>query len=280
MATIRVRDWTKERIEEIRDAESHSSHDSVIKALLKDRELAQFAGTATEEESEPEETPEPLGGEKLFDDLTVLAELHDADNGIVFLWCPNCGKEIAHAGFEDSVSMAAFEVECQRCLTRLDQRAIVAIEIGYPIEERVVEETVESDLKDCVIDYWDRSLEALHVGELDDGDVDDERLIWRYNEYLDEFDWSWPTDIPAIGIQPGGVYVNEATGDTIEALERVTDNRGALDDVRIERTPEDGEESETEVLSAAEIINLVISRSLTLIEPPSQEESGTQMDTV
>jgi len=50
MATIRVREWTKERIEEIRETESHSTHDSIIKSLLKDRELAKFTGTDLPEE--------------------------------------------------------------------------------------------------------------------------------------------------------------------------------------------------------------------------------------
>ena len=58
MATIRVRDWTKEQIEEIREAESHSSHDSVIKALLKDRELAKFAGEAVARSEDEEQTAE------------------------------------------------------------------------------------------------------------------------------------------------------------------------------------------------------------------------------
>ncbi len=267
MATIRVRDWTKDRIEEIRDEESHSSHDSVIKALLKDRELAQFAGTATEETTDRGEQGSSLGGEKAFEDLTVLSEVSRADEGIVFLWCPSCGNEIAHVGFEDSISMSVFEVECQRCLTRLDQRAIVAIEVGYPIEERVVEGTVDDDLKACVVDYWDRSLAALAAGSLDGEDVEDDRLVWRYNEYLREFGWTWPEETPVIGVRPGGVYRHDASGDRYEVLEKVTDNRGTLDDYRVERTPEDGN-PQTEVLDAEELVGLVLGRGLFVEEQP------------
>lgn len=269
MATIRVRDWTKERIEEIRDAESHSSHDSVIKALLKDRELAKFAGTPAEEPTGGDESATPYAGDKAFEDLTVLAEMDSAENGIVFLWCPNCGTEIAHAAFEDRIGMSVFEVECQRCLTRLDQRAIVGIEIGYPIEERVVEGTVEADLKACVIDFWDRSLTARAAGELVEEDVADERLVSQYNEYVEEFGWTWPTDTPAIGVDPGGVYRDEVTGDRIEVLEAVTDTRGSLDDYRVERTPAGSEESETETLGAEEIVNLALGRNLTVEEQPT-----------
>jgi len=37
MPMIRVQDWTKEQIEEIKDEEDHTSIDSVIKTLLKER---------------------------------------------------------------------------------------------------------------------------------------------------------------------------------------------------------------------------------------------------
>ena len=268
MATIRVRDWTKEQIEKIRDEESHSSHDSVIKGLLKDRELAKFAGTPAEETTEWAE-PEPSQPvDKAFDDLTVLAELTHADNGVVFLWCPNCGNEIAHIGFEQQNTMSIFEVECQRCLTRLDQRAVVSIEVGYPIEERVVEETVEDDLKRCVVDYWHRSLSEVPAGSLDDEDIDEERLVWQYNEYLQEFGWTWPADVPVVGIRPDRTYRNDATGERFEVLEAVTDKRGSVDDYRIRRDADDA----VDVLDADELMNLVLSRSLYIAEAPATTE--------
>lgn len=36
MPMIRVQDWTKEQLEEIKDEEDHTSLDSVIKILLKE----------------------------------------------------------------------------------------------------------------------------------------------------------------------------------------------------------------------------------------------------
>lgn len=276
MATIRVRDWTKERIEEIREAESHSSHDSVIKALLKDRELAQFAGTASKPEEQQTSSELPYGGDKAFEDLTVLAEVTEVDNGIAFLWCPSCGNEIAHVGFEDSASLSVFEVECQRCLTRLDHRAIVAIEVGYPIEERAVEGTLEEDLQACVVDYWDRSLAALRDGEFDDTSVDERKLVWRYNEYLDEFGWAWPSDTPVIGITPGGTYRNETTGERIAVIAVEAENRGGLDDYRIVRTPADTDDGEEEILTADELVRLVLSRALSIEELPSETSERRQ----
>jgi hypothetical protein len=38
MPTIKVNDWTKEQLEEIKENEDHSSFDSVIKSLLKERD--------------------------------------------------------------------------------------------------------------------------------------------------------------------------------------------------------------------------------------------------
>jgi len=38
MPTIKVHDWTKEQLEDIKEEEEHSSFDSVIKSLLKERQ--------------------------------------------------------------------------------------------------------------------------------------------------------------------------------------------------------------------------------------------------
>ena len=37
MPMIRVQEWTKDQLEEIKDEEDHTSLDSVVKTLLKDR---------------------------------------------------------------------------------------------------------------------------------------------------------------------------------------------------------------------------------------------------
>lgn len=261
MATIRVRDWTKERIEEIREAESHSSHDSVIKALLKDRELARFAGTPVTDEDQREEPPaEPT--EKAFEDLTVLAEMVTADNGLLFLWCSNCGNEVAHVGVENPVPMSVFEAECQRCLTRLDQHAIVAIEIGYPIEQRIVDGTLETDLQRCVVDYWDRALERLAAGRLD-VDADDEQFVWQLDQYYREFGWDWPDDVPVVALETGRTYRNAATERRFEVLEPASENRNSIDDYRVRYDPAGGD-GETDELDANTVTNLVLSRNLHL----------------
>lgn len=262
MATIRVRDWTKEQIEEIREEESHSSHDSVIKALLKDRELAKFAGTAVSSEpGETEDEPEEPA-EKAFDDLTVLSEIISADNGVLFLWCPNCSNEIAHVVTENPVSMSVFEVECQRCLSRLDQHAIVVIEIGYPIEQRTVEETLGEDLKRCVIDYWDRTLKQLADGSLND-DADAEYLLTQFDKYFREFGWEWPADVPVVGLETGQTYRNEATDERIEVVESISGNHNDLNDYRVRKdTPDENAETETELIDASTIMNLILGRNL------------------
>ncbi len=38
MPSIKVHDWTKDQLDEIKEEEEHSSYDSVIKSLLKERE--------------------------------------------------------------------------------------------------------------------------------------------------------------------------------------------------------------------------------------------------
>jgi len=264
MATIRVRDWTKERLDEISAAEGHSSHDSVVKSLLKDRQIAEFAGQPAVEP--PRDQPEARNPpEKAFDDLTVLEELAVADNGLVFLWCPNCGTEIAHIELENPVSMSVFEVECQRCLTRLDERALVAIEINYPIEQRIVEEKLQSDLRECVVDYWSRRAADL-AEELPSGDVDGEQFVWQFTRYLAEFGWEWPTDRPVVGFRPGGVYRNEETGEVIEVLESVAGDHGAVGEYRVRKYPDRdavATESPTPVtIDTATVVDFVADQTL------------------
>lgn len=261
MATIRVREWTKERIEEIQETEAHSSHDSVIKSLLKDRELAQFAGTDRPEAETRETPPEPAN--TAFEDLTVLAELATADNGLVFLWCPGCPNEVAHLGVENPLGIDVFEAECQRCLTRLDQHAIVGIEIGYPIEQRVVNETLERDLRRCVVDYWDRALERLADNRLD-VDVDDEQFVWILERYYREFDWEWPADVPVVALEPGRSYRDEATDRRLDVLEVASENRNAIDAYRVRRYDDPDGDGETDVLNGTVVTDLVLDRTLYL----------------
>lgn len=262
MATIRVRDWTKKQIKQILEEESHSSHDSVIKSLLKDRELAKFAGKGIETEEESTEAERRPPADKAFDELTVLNEMYRADNGILFLWCPNCGNELAHITLENSIGISIFEMECQRCLNHLDQHAIIGIEIGYPIEEKLVEDDLQGDLKECVIDYWDRNLEQLT--ENTDDEIDAEQLVWQFGQYVQNFQWEWPADVPVVGFETGHTFRNEADGELIEVIEPVTENRNALDSFEVKRYPEgtDPDEIETEIMDSNKIADLVINRSL------------------
>ena len=260
MATIRVRDWTKARIEEIQAAESHSSHDSVIKTLLKDRQLAAYAGEPPGPGAEPGNGPRELPGGKAYDDLTVFAELDRADNGVLFVWCPSCGNEIAHLAVGNPVDIPVFEVECQRCLARLDQHALVGIEIGYPLERRLVEGAVEADLRDCVVDYWDRALQGLGAGPTNGDGTEAERLVWQLGQYLEEFNWDWPADVPAVGLRAGESYRDEATGERLEVLDRVVD--GASRAYRVRR----GEGAEPETVAARSLTERLLDRSLHAVD--------------
>jgi len=278
MATIRVRDWTKEQIEKIRDAESHSSHDSVIKSLLKDRKLAKYADDTVG--AVPESIPESQtdSPDTAFDDLTVLGELSGADNGVLFLWCPNCGNELAHMTADNPLGLSVFEIECQRCLTHLDRHAIVAIEIGYPIEQKLVDDCLQDDLKECVVDYWDRTLDSAAVGALDD-DLDPEYLVWQFDQYLRQFSWEWPADVPVVGFSTGETYRNTASDEYIEVIEPVSENRNAMDSFKIRHYPVDPETDDgaTEILDSTTVVDHIVNRRL-LIEarsdPSSQSESA------
>lgn len=274
MVTIRVRDWTKERIEEILEAESHSSHDSVIKSLLKDRELARFAGQGIEpDDDETTETPRPPK-DKAFGDLTVLNEMHHADNGVLFLWCPNCGNELAHLTQDNPIDISIFEMECQRCLTHLDQHAIIAIEIGYPIEEKLVEDDLQSDLKDCVIDYWDRTLEQTTDTSGDD-EQEVEQLVWQFDQYVRNFQWDWPTDVPVVGFETELTFRDDVADELIEVVEPVTENRNALDSFEVKRYAADADpdDVETEIMDSNAIADLIINRNLFLADADTADSA-------
>jgi hypothetical protein len=264
MTTIRVKDWTKRELEKIRNEESHSSHDSVIKSLLKDREIAKYADdtpkTGTDESVRSQEAP----GTKAFDDLTVLAELSDVEEDVLFLWCPNCGNELVHLTVGRPLGLSVFEMECQRCLTHLDRHAIVAIELRYPIEQKMIEGRLQADLKSCVIDYWDRTLAAAADDTLD-AETTVDRLVWQFDQYHKQFTWDWPTDVPTVSVVPGVTYRNTVTDERIEVVEPVTENRNALDSFRIRRRTENGD-IVTDQMDSSTIVDSLANRELLVAE--------------
>ncbi|MFU1783411.1 hypothetical protein ACM16X_18775 [Haloarcula japonica] len=264
MATIRVKDWTKNKLRNIRDAESHSSYDSVIKTLLKDRKLAKYSddtsNTATGESVQSQDTDI----DKMFDDLTVLAELTGSHEDVLFLWCPNCGNELVHLTVEQPLSCSVFEMECQQCLTHLDSQAIVAIELKYPIEQKMTEGQFQADLKACVRDYWDRTLRAAANDTLDtDAPVD--RLVWQFDQYHKQFGWDWPTDVPAVSIVPGVTYRNTVTDERIKVVEAVTENRNAMDAYTIRRYTADDDVVPDQLDSSA-VVDRLVNRELVVAE--------------
>jgi hypothetical protein len=276
MATIRIRDWTKTQLEKIRETESHSSNDSVIKSLLKDRELAKFAGErieTTEEVSVIESSPPT---DKPFDDLTVIDELSVPDNGVLFLWCPNCATEIAHLTVEGQMSVSVFEMECQHCLSNLDHHAIVAIEIGYPIEQKLTAEDLDADLRACVIDYWDRTLRE-RTESVSDETTGVEQLVWQLGEYAKEFAWEWPDDVPVVGFEVGNTYRNSTTDERIEVLDQVTGNKNSLDSFEVKRytTDIDPVDVASEIMDSSTIVDLIATRSL-LLEGQSDSSTVTR----
>lgn len=262
MPTIRIHEWTKEKLREVRETESHSSYDSVVKTLLRDRKVAQLSERLSVEES----TPRPEGPErsdKEFSDLTALAELTSAREGIMFLWCPNCGNEVAHMVAETTVAMSVFEIQCQQCLTELNQHAIVAVEIGYPVELKVVDNELQSDLRTCVIDYWDRLLRRIGDDTLD-AETDAEYLLWQITRYYQSFDWDWPAEYPTVGLKPGETYLNRSTEEYIAVLEEASGETQDHGPYHVECWAADADRSVAteQVLDADQIRHLLTTRVL------------------
>ena len=263
MPTIRIQDWTKEELESVRELESHSSYDSVVKALLRDRKLVQ-AIDQSDGMAEAEAAVEPdTESEKRFENLTALAEVSTAEKGIMFLWCPNCGNEIAHITTDNPVDMSVFEIQCQQCLSELNHHALVTVEIGYPVEEKTVENELQSELRSCAIDYWDRTLEKIGDGTID-SDVDEEYLVWQVGEYYRLFDWEWPTDVPTVGLKPGTTYRNRNTDEYLEVIETASEHQHELDDVhgKVWSGDSDPDEATEQTLNPDETTHLLCSRTL------------------
>lgn len=264
MATIRVKDWTKDKLRKIRNAESHSSYDSVIKTLLKDRKLAKYTDDASSTATSELGQPQDADIDKAFDDLTVLAELTGSHDDVLFLWCPNCGNELVHLTVEQPLGLSVFEMECQRCLTHLDSHAIVAIELRYPIEQKMIEGQLQADLKSCLIDYWDRTLETAADDTLEI-ETSADRLVWQFDQYHKQFAWDWPTDVPAVSVVPGVTYRNTVTDERIEAVEAVTENRNAMDSYKIRRDTPDGDVI-SDRLDSSTIVDWIVNRELVVTE--------------
>ncbi|NLV04739.1 hypothetical protein GOC83_01115 [Haloarcula rubripromontorii] len=264
MASVRVKEWTKKKLREIRNAESHSSYDSVIKTLLKDHKLAKYADedshTAIGESPQSQDTD----SDKAFADLTVLAELTGSHDDVLFLWCPNCGNELVHLTVTQLIGLSVFEMECQRCLTHLDSQAIVAIELRYPIEQKMIEGQLQADLKSCVMDYWDRTLKA-ETTETVETEPSAARLVWQFDQYHKQFDWDWPTDIPTVSFVPGVTYSNTATDERIEAVEAITENRNAMDSYKIRRYTADGDVI-SDRLDSSTLVDWIVNRELVVTE--------------
>jgi len=158
-------------------------------------------------------------------------------------------------------------MECQRCLNHLDQRAIIAIEIGYPIEEKLVEDNLQADLKECTIDYWDRHLEQSTENTVTE-ENGIEQLVWQFDQYVRNFQWDWPDDVPVVGFEAGDTLHNKVDNELIEVIEPVTENRNALDSFEVKRYPEgtDPNEAKTEIMDSNTIANLIINRRLHLVK--------------
>jgi hypothetical protein len=265
MATIRVRDWTKEKINEIQDAESHSSHDSVIKTLLKDRKLAKFAGETGETTADASPSGSDQPADRAIEEMAVVDELSVPDNGVLFLWCPNCAMELAHMNVDGDMNFSVLEMDCPHCLSTLDQHAIVSIDIGYPLERKLVEDGLRADMKACVVDYWDRTLRN-RADTAADEEVGIEHLVWQFGRYGREFAWEWPTDVPAVGFEAGNTYHNTATDEYVDVVEPVTGNRNALNSFEIKRYAPgtDPSEVEPEIMDSSTIVDLIVTRSLLL----------------
>lgn len=261
MPTIRLKQWTKDKLEAVRNRESHSSFDSVIKALLRDHEFSKLVSQSLDtNEIAAEPIAEP--DDKAFNDLTVLAELTHADEGILFLWCPNCRNEVAHVVTDNPVSLSVFETKCQQCLSQLEHHGLVVAEIGHPVEEQLIDGTLEANLRACVIDYWDRMLIRIADRSIDVENRD--ALIWQVAQYSDQYDWDWPTDVPIVGLEPGKKYVNEAANECIAVIEPASDRRNDINDLHVETWPKEASRAEatTYVLERTEIIELITDRVL------------------
>ncbi len=260
MPTIRIKEWTKEKLEAVRNEEAHSSFDSVVKALLRDREVARMASRTLDTDDLAEQPREPE--EKAFDDLTVLAELSHADEGILFLWCPNCRNEVSHVVTENPVSLSVFETQCQQCLSQLNHHALVVAEIGHPVEEELVDSQLEANLRDCTIDYWDRTLRE--VGDQAVDVQNEDALVWQFAQYSEQFSWEWPADIPVVGVEVGKQYRNEATDELLAVVERASDRRNDINDLHVEVWPVEGsrEDSQPRLLERDDVIELLTDRVL------------------
>lgn len=183
---------------------------------------------------------------------------------------------------DGDINVSVLEMDCPHCLSNLDHHTIVSIDIGYPLERKIVEDEFQADMKECVIGYWDRRLKnnaEIAAGE----EVGIEHLVWQFGQYVREFSWQWPADVPTVGFEVGNTYRNTITDELIEVIEPVTGNRNTLNSFEVKRYAlgTDPTEVEPEIMDSSAIVDLIMTRSLLLevqsspsVGEPSDNDSG------
>lgn len=201
--SIRVTDWTKQQLDQIKDTEDHSSRDSVLKSLLKDREIAAHARTHLAEDDPHADWTAPA--EKAVEGLLVLAEAGPTDHDEAHLWCPACGGYVMHLHIDDLRTITGLTIDCPRCGIEHDRHSLVALDINgetYPDDRLDDEDKRQHDLQTAVIDYWERALRTANFFESTGTGTVGEHLATAFYAHAHTYDWEWrPPDVPTTTLQ-------------------------------------------------------------------------------
>lgn len=252
--SIRIGDWTKQQLAQIRDEEDHSSHDSVIKSLLKERDTAEVARLLSANDVDTEDSWRPPA-DKRYDALTVMAEAGPLDDGEASLWCPGCGDEVMYLHMADFRAIDNVQVDCQQCDVELSAHSLVYLAEPEWLDTHPTPDERQPELKEAVIDHWERSLEQADLYEDDGHQTLGSVLGETYAQVATRLDWEWrPCDVPVLGIgkwvpqvDVPKVYRNTRDEEFLVFVNWYEYDGDGWSDTQVVRWPVDGEPEEAEV---------------------------------
>lgn len=169
MPQLRVKEYTKDRLDEILESEDHTSHDSVLKTLLLYRNFYQH-----DVEELNGTKPERAGG------LFPAVVLGDAILTESTVHCGNCTEKQETVIYPRPTTLSGYEDTCSACGAPLGIWTAVATTVEFDIDEHHerADESIDDLFHGLLQLAWER-----HVREWVEGEKWDQDHIESLAEY-------------------------------------------------------------------------------------------------
>lgn len=173
VTSLRVQEWTKNRLDEIQEQEEHTSQDSVLKSLLLHRQM-----NTRELPDDGRIFPEEAGA------ILNAVVLKKAKIDEATIYCPACDTPQETVAYEAPTRVAEYSNTCGSCGATLNEWIAAAIHPDH------LQGEPEADMLAFKVRLdWEQEL-----GDLANKDRVDEAP--RFSEYADAVGWDWRPRYP------------------------------------------------------------------------------------